>query len=195
MIRIDKRVRSLEEISKNLLEFKTVNSLQDEQILSHHIEISITDILTVRPGQNVWGGQGFVVFAIKRSIKNKEKSNYILALDGRHSKYNQATTNQKYASAFDNGTKEWYKWDGMQGGLLCIVRWQLRGNALSLLIIFFLRQFTYLTKNLQQRPRPAHHEDGTARISALHNSHAAGSSKRLHHGCEGFGCSTSFFFK
>jgi hypothetical protein len=48
MIRIDKRVRSLEEISKNLLGNKNVNSLQDEQMLSHHIEISITDILTVK---------------------------------------------------------------------------------------------------------------------------------------------------
>jgi hypothetical protein len=28
-------------------EFKTVNSLQDEQMLSHHIEISITNILTL----------------------------------------------------------------------------------------------------------------------------------------------------
>ncbi len=26
-----------------------------------------------RPGQNVWGGQGPVVFAIKRSVENKEK--------------------------------------------------------------------------------------------------------------------------
>jgi hypothetical protein len=26
-----------------------------------------------RPGQNVWGGQGPAIFAIKRSIKNKEK--------------------------------------------------------------------------------------------------------------------------
>ena len=55
MIRIDKRVRSLEEISKNLFgEFKAVNSLQDEQMLSHHIEISITDILTL-PHDTVFG--------------------------------------------------------------------------------------------------------------------------------------------
>jgi hypothetical protein len=57
MIRIDKRVRSLEEISKNLLgnlKFKTVNSLQDEQMLSHHIEISIMDILTL-PHDAVFG--------------------------------------------------------------------------------------------------------------------------------------------
>jgi hypothetical protein len=26
-----------------------------------------------RPGQNVWGGRGPVVFAVKRSVKNKEK--------------------------------------------------------------------------------------------------------------------------
>jgi hypothetical protein len=26
-----------------------------------------------RLGRNVWGGQGHVVFAVKRSIKNKEK--------------------------------------------------------------------------------------------------------------------------
>ncbi len=26
-----------------------------------------------RPGRNMWGGRGPVVFAIKRSIKNKEK--------------------------------------------------------------------------------------------------------------------------
>jgi hypothetical protein len=44
-----------------------------------------------------------------------------LALEGRRSKYYHATTNQKYASALDNGTKEWYEWGGMQGGLLCIV--------------------------------------------------------------------------
>jgi hypothetical protein len=27
----------------------------------------------VRPGQNIWGGQGPVVFAIKRRVKNKQK--------------------------------------------------------------------------------------------------------------------------
>ncbi len=27
----------------------------------------------VRPGRNVWGGQGPVVFAVKWSVKNKEK--------------------------------------------------------------------------------------------------------------------------
>ncbi len=77
---------------------------------------------------------------------------------------------------------------------------QLRGNILEKIkkyveftIDFFLCQLTYLTKNLRQRPRPTHHEDGTARILALCNSHAAGSGERLHHGCEGFGCSTSFF--
>ncbi len=53
--------------------------------------------------------------------QKQRKKNYILALDGRYSKYNQTTTNQKYASAIDNGTKEWYEWGGMQGGLLCIV--------------------------------------------------------------------------
>jgi hypothetical protein len=74
-----------------------------------------------RPGRNVWGGQDPIVFAVKRSVENKEKLNYILALDGCRSKYNQTTTNQKYASTIDNGTKEWYKWGGMQGGLLCIV--------------------------------------------------------------------------
>jgi hypothetical protein len=26
-----------------------------------------------RPGQNVWGGQGPIVFAVKWSVKNKEK--------------------------------------------------------------------------------------------------------------------------
>jgi hypothetical protein len=55
------------------------------------------------------------------ALKTKKNQNYILALDGRRSKYNQTTTNQKYASVLNNGTKEWYKWDGTQGGLLCIV--------------------------------------------------------------------------
>ncbi len=55
MIRIDKRVRSLEKISKNLLgEFKAINSLQDEQMPSHHIVIFITDILTL-PHDAVFG--------------------------------------------------------------------------------------------------------------------------------------------
>ncbi len=27
----------------------------------------------VRPGRNVWGGQGPLVFTVKRSVKNKEK--------------------------------------------------------------------------------------------------------------------------
>jgi hypothetical protein len=27
----------------------------------------------VRPGRNMWGGRGSVVFAVKRSAKNKEK--------------------------------------------------------------------------------------------------------------------------
>jgi hypothetical protein len=44
-----------------------------------------------------------------------------MALDGRRSKYHHPTTNQKHATAFDNGTKEWDKWGGTQGGLLCIV--------------------------------------------------------------------------
>ncbi len=74
-----------------------------------------------RLGRNVWGGRGPIDFAVKWSVKNKEKYNYILALDGRRLKYNQTTTNPKYASAFNNGTKEWYKWGGMQGGLLCII--------------------------------------------------------------------------
>jgi hypothetical protein len=26
-----------------------------------------------RPGQNMWGGQGPVIFAVKRSVENKEK--------------------------------------------------------------------------------------------------------------------------
>ncbi len=80
---------------------------------------------------------------------------------------------------------------------------QLRGNILEknkiicwvYKLLFFLRQFTYLTKNLWQRPRPTHHENGTPRILALNNSHAAGSGKWLHHGCEGFRRLTSFFFK
>ncbi len=57
-----------------------------------------------RLGWNVWGGQGPIVFAIKRSVKNKGKLNYILALDGHRSKYYHATTNQKHASALDDGT-------------------------------------------------------------------------------------------
>jgi hypothetical protein len=69
-----------------------------------------------RPGRNVWVGQGPVVFAIKWSVKNKEKLNYILALDGRRSKYYHATTNQKHALALNDGMKEWCKWSGTQGG-------------------------------------------------------------------------------
>jgi hypothetical protein len=34
------------DLQKPFGEFKTIHSLQDEQMLSHHIEISITDILT-----------------------------------------------------------------------------------------------------------------------------------------------------
>ncbi len=71
-------------------------------------------------GGTCGGGQGPSFLPSNGASKTKKK-NYILALDGCHSKYNQATTNQKYVSVFDNGTKEWYKWGGMQGGLLCIV--------------------------------------------------------------------------
>jgi hypothetical protein len=62
-----------------------------------------------RPGWNVWVGQGPVVFAVKRGVENNEKYNDILALDGCCSKYYHATTNQKHASALDDGTKEWCK--------------------------------------------------------------------------------------
>jgi hypothetical protein len=89
---------------------------------------------------------------------------------------------------------------GHREGCYASFWWRLSGNILekiynmlSLLINFFLRQYTYLTKKKTQRPWPTHHEDGTARILALCNSHAAGSGERLHHGCEGFGCSTSLF--
>jgi hypothetical protein len=34
------------DLQKPFGEFKTINSLQDEQMLSHHIEISIADIPT-----------------------------------------------------------------------------------------------------------------------------------------------------
>jgi hypothetical protein len=83
----------------------------------------VGDILRRKQGQGgtCGGGQGPIVFAVKRSVENKIKQNYILALDCCRSKYNQTTTNQKYASVFDNGTKEWYEWGGTQGGLLCIV--------------------------------------------------------------------------
>jgi hypothetical protein len=37
---------SRRDLQKPFGEFKTINSLQDEQMLSHHIEISIRDILT-----------------------------------------------------------------------------------------------------------------------------------------------------
>ncbi len=74
-----------------------------------------------RPGRNVCGGgRGPVVFAVKRSVKNKGKK-YILALDGRRSKYYHATTKQKHASALNDGTKEWCEWGGTQGGVLCII--------------------------------------------------------------------------
>jgi hypothetical protein len=75
-----------------------------------------------RPGRNVWGGRGPVVFAKKRSVENKEKFNYILALDGHRLKYYHATINQKHASTLNNdGTKQWFEWSGTQGGVLCIV--------------------------------------------------------------------------
>ncbi len=67
------------------------------------------------------GGARSRRFAVKRSVENKEKNNYILALDGRRSKYYHATTNQKHASALDDGTKEWFKWSGTHWGVLCIV--------------------------------------------------------------------------
>jgi hypothetical protein len=44
-----------------------------------------------------------------------------LALDGRRSKYYHATTNQKHESVLNDGTKEWFKWSGTQGGVLCII--------------------------------------------------------------------------
>ncbi len=77
-----------------------------------------------RPGRNMWGGgarQGPIIFAVKRSIKNKEKHNYILALDGRRLKYYHSTTYQKHASVLDDGTKEWFEWSGTQGWVFCIV--------------------------------------------------------------------------
>jgi hypothetical protein len=42
------------DLQKPFWEFKTINSLQDEQMLSYHIEISITDILTL-PHDAVFG--------------------------------------------------------------------------------------------------------------------------------------------
>jgi hypothetical protein len=51
----------------------------------------------------------------------KQNKKTILALDGHRSKYYHTTTNQKHASVIDDGTKEWCKWSGTQGGVLCIV--------------------------------------------------------------------------
>jgi hypothetical protein len=70
-----------------------------------------------RPGRNVWGGRGPIVFAVKQSVKNKEKENYILAIDGHRSKYYSATTTPKHASTLDDCTKEWCEWSGTQGGV------------------------------------------------------------------------------
>jgi hypothetical protein len=42
------------DLQKPFGEFKTINSLQDDQMLSHHIEISITDIL-ILPHDAVFG--------------------------------------------------------------------------------------------------------------------------------------------
>jgi hypothetical protein len=57
--------------------------------------------------------------------------NFILALDGRRSKCYHATTNQKHASAIDDGTKEWCDWSGTQGGGGALFWRQLRGNILE----------------------------------------------------------------
>ncbi len=68
-----------------------------------------------RAGWNVLGGRGPVLFAVKRSTKNKEKI-YILTLNGHRSKYYHATTNQKHASVLNDGTGA--NGVGLRGGVM-----------------------------------------------------------------------------
>jgi hypothetical protein len=68
----------------------------------------------------VWGGK-VPPFLLSNGASKTKKKNYILALDRCRLKYHHTTTNQKHASALNDGMKEWFEWSGTQGGVLCIV--------------------------------------------------------------------------
>ncbi len=76
---------------------------------NNHMEVGVQDggYIEEEPwlGRNVWGGK-VPSFLPLNGVSKKKKKNFILALDGRRWKLNQTTYNQKYASAFNNGTKE-----------------------------------------------------------------------------------------
>ncbi len=67
------------------------------------------------------GGGKVPSFTPSNGALKTKKQNYILALDGHGSKYYHATTNQKHASALDDGTKKWWEWSGTQRGVICII--------------------------------------------------------------------------
>ncbi len=61
-----------------------------------------------RPGRNVPGGFIFLFGGANWSTK-KKRQKYVVALEGRHSKYFHTTINQKHAAAIDKGMKEGYE--------------------------------------------------------------------------------------
>jgi hypothetical protein len=61
--------------------------------------------------------------------KRKEKK-YVVALDGRRSKYFHTTTNQKHVAAIDNDMKEGCEWQGAgrKGNSIILGAIKLRGD-------------------------------------------------------------------